>query len=187
MGIEKRKKQRLQGFNYGTPGTYFLTICSFQRQKIFGNVLMRHGKRRTGDGAPYGAEHIGVDVGHTVLGVPCAEVFLSEIGKIVDKHIKNLPLHYADVIIDNYVVMPNHIHILMSLKNEETRSYQRKNERIPRIVAAFKRFTNNATNRCIWQNSYHDHIIRDVQDNIDHYNYIDNNPLRWTEDKYYTE
>ena len=55
-----RKKQRLKGFNYGSIGAYFITVCAKGRQSLFGKV-----EWRTEDGAPYNA---GLNVGRTVPG-----------------------------------------------------------------------------------------------------------------------
>jgi len=37
----------------------------------------------------------------------------------------------------------------------------------------------------LWQRSYHDHIIRNKEDYQRIWQYIDENPLKWTEDRYY--
>jgi hypothetical protein len=42
-------------------------------------------------------------------------------------------------------------------------------------------------NRAIWQTSFHDHIIRDENDYLNHWQYIDNNPAKWAEDEYFID
>ena len=172
-----RKRPRLKDFNYGNIGTYFITVCAKGRKSIFGKV-----EWRTEDGAPYNA---GLDVGRTVLGAPLAVVCLYEAGKIVDEQIKLLNQFYPDITVDNYVIMPNHIHILISIMKEDTEEYSKNVKKIPRIIGTIKRFTNAKAKQQLWQTSYHDHIIRNEADYKKHWTYIDNNPSRWAEDEYY--
>ncbi len=119
---------------------------------------------------------------------------LSEIGTIIDEEIKNIPTHYSDVKIDNYVVMPNHVHILLTIgcdalpNNDETvlKEITGKSEhhKLDRVIGLFKA---GATRRIhqyepdlkIWQKSYFDHIIKNKQDYNETWDYIDANPIRW--------
>ena len=172
-----RKKPRLKGFNYGSIGAYFITVCAKGRQSIFGKV-----EWRTGDGAPYDA---GFDVGRTVPGAPYPIVCLSDAGIVVDEQIKLLNYFYPDIMVDNYVIMPNHIHILISITKEDNEKYSKNVEKIPRIIGTIKRFTNAKAKQQLWQTSYHDHIIRDENDYINHWTYITDNPARWAEDEYF--
>ena len=59
--------------------------------------------------------------------------------------------------------------------------------RVPKFVSSLKRYTNRVCNHSLWQTSYHDHIIRDEEDFLRHWTYIDQNPALWAEDEYYTE
>ena len=61
---------------------------------------------------------------------------------------------------------------------------------IPNIVGKYKagvtRIVGNAFMRSeIWQKSYHDHIIRNEEEHLRIWQYIDENPIRWNEDEYY--
>lgn len=58
---------------------------------------------------------------------------------------------------------------------------------IPKLISSLKRFTNRFCNKEIWQDSYYDHIIRDDNDYLTHWRYIDNNPAKWAEDEYYVK
>ena len=53
---------------------------------------------------------------------------------------------------------------------------------IPNIMKAFKKLTNKEYGFSMWRTSYYDHIIRDENDYLAKWNYIDTNPARWTED-----
>lgn len=54
--------------------------------------------------------------------------------------------------------------------------------RVPSFVSSLKRYTNRVCGRPLWQASYHDHIIRDENDLLNHWSYIEHNPARWAED-----
>ena len=80
--------------------------------------------------------------------------------------------------------MPNHVHLLITLCNEE-QSSSPQNSRIPFWVSTFKRFTNKISGQDLWQRSYYDHITRDEEDFLIKWNYIDSNPAKWTLDDMY--
>jgi hypothetical protein len=56
---------------------------------------------------------------------------------------------------------------------------------VPSFVSSLKRYTNRVCGRPLWQASYHDHIIRDENDLLNHWSYIEHNPARWAEDEYH--
>jgi len=81
--------------------------------------------------------------------------------------------------------MPNHIHILLSIQRH---GRDDPAPTIGNITGYFKYQTTKEINiPGFWQRSYHDHIIRDKQDYNRRWQYIDENPMRWKEDKYYSE
>ena len=158
-----RKPTRLRKFNYSESGAYFLTICTQSKEHLLSNV-------RAGVG---------------VLDGP--EIRLTEYGKIVDAQIAEIDRVCADVSIDRYIIMPNHVHLLISIYVDgPSGTSAPTNARIPALVSVFKRFTNQKCGTSLWQRSYHDHIIRNEADYLKHWQYIDANPARWTEDEYFT-
>lgn len=93
-------------------------------------------------------------------------------------------MYYPDVQIDNYVVMPNHVHILLSIEgNIDGRPMVAPT--ISRVMKQMKRYVSKQIGHSVWQKSFIDHIIRNENDYLEHYNYIDNNPLKWEEDELY--
>ena len=79
------------------------------------------------------------------------------------------------------MIMPDHIHVLLQIsKGPERRAGSSRPTAavIPRVIAVFKRLTNRACGKDLWQESYYDHIIRDEQDYWQRVQYIENNPLR---------
>ncbi len=158
--METRKALRLDGYDYSAQGAYFLTLCT-QHQRC---ILSR--------------------VGRDDLGAPC--VCLTVAGCIVDRYIRSISAAYPHIVVDQYIIMPNHVHLLLTvLHNDGAPGSSRPTALIPRVVAALKRFTNREASCKLWQTSYYDHIIRDEADYTARYNYILDNPRRWAEDEYY--
>ena len=163
MEQPKRKHPRLSGYDYGQDGVYFLTIC-------------------TRDRAPILSESVG-------RGIPDAPLLrLTEIGRIVQNAMAYLEEHDPHIRIEKSVIMPNHIHILLTICGMEGGASGRPRPtgmRVPKFVSSLKRYTNRVCGRTLWQTSYHDHVIRDDNDFLNHWSYIDQNPARWAEDEYY--
>ena len=82
-----RKHPRMKNFDYSENGYYFLTICVKEKQKILSDI-----------------------VGRSVLDAP--DVVLTEKGKIVEKYIKSIN-NVKNVFVEKYVIMPDHVHILI--------------------------------------------------------------------------
>ena len=158
-----RKKNRLEGYDYGRAGYYFITICAGQRAELFGCV------------------------GRDDLGAPCVK--LSQYGQIVQKYISSIPSAYHNICVDKYVIMPNHVHLILWVTTSESGApgSSRPTQLIPRLIAAIKRFSNRDAGFNMWQKSYHDHIIRNKADYRRIWEYIDTNPEKWQEDCYYKD
>ena len=110
---------------------------------------------------------------------------------MIEKWLFEIQNKYANVQIDKVVIMPNHIHAIVFLLGDQSAT-------IHQIISWFKTMTTNEYIRAvkdglykpfkkqIWQRSYHDHIIRNEEDYLHIWQYIDDNPLKWTDDKYFT-
>ena len=103
------------------------------------------------------------DAPHTQLTKP---------GQIVQRYILS-GNRIRGVTVDKYVIMPNHIHPT--------------NAAVPHFISTLKRFCHRDIGREIFQRSYHDHVIRDEEDYLMIWQYIDNNPAVWQEDCFYTK
>ena len=164
----KRKGLRLKEYDYSSKGAYFLTFCVKNRMCLLSEL-----------------------VGRDALGAPFS-LALTEAGKAVERHLLHSEIAYPGLVIDNYVIMPNHVHILLSWMPEKEEGgfgaprASRPTDLVPRMVAAIKRFSNRDAGASLWQTSYYDHIIRDENDFLAHWKYIEENPIKWTEDPYYT-
>ncbi|MBR5873491.1 MAG: transposase [Oscillospiraceae bacterium] len=160
----KRKINRLKSWNYSNNGGYFITICTDNRKHILSKICV-------GDGFP----------------VPQ----LTKTGQIVDDYIKNINLKYSCVTVSEYVIMPNHIHLLLLIDNNGTGN---PSPTVGNIIGWFKYNTTKSVNEKyktagnkLWQRSYYDHIIRDEKDYMEKLNYILSNPLKWIDDEYYSD
>ena len=124
-------------------------------------------------------------------GVPDGPlVELTQYGKTANKYINQLNEFYNDISIESYVIMPNHIHILLHVKEKGpsgTPVPTMQNSTVARFVSTFKRFCNKEYGKNIWQYRSYDHIIRNRQDHEEHLRYIYENPLRWRFDQLYKE
>ena len=102
---------------------------------------------------------------------------LTHCGEIARKYIESMPG------IDTYVIMPNHIHLLIAIDGLMKASVPTNS--VPNLIRSFKVLVSKETGQSIWQCSYYDHIIRDEEDYINHLQYIEDNPAGWSKDKYY--
>lgn len=108
---------------------------------------------------------------------------LNALGKIAEEHILQISSHYDGVIIDKYVVMPNHIHMIVVLSESNQNN-------LNQVIAQYKSGVSRDIRKIdseasVWQRSYHDHIIRNQKGYEKIWEYIENNPLKWEEDCFY--
>ena len=90
--------------------------------------------------------------------------------------------------IDTSVVMPNHVHFICRIA--EDRATARVAPTLGRIVGAYKSIVANDCRKAgltgrLWQRGYYEHVIRGDADYRDIYLYIEGNPSKWAEDRYY--
>ena len=190
---EYRKELRLKDFSYSENAAYFITICCRNMEHLLA-------KTETETSRDCQAVGVGVldDLSPPVLTRPGFVRTLTGTGEIVERKIVEMSESFSGADIDTFVVMPNHIHLLMSIYQGKGSSrtptptafsetnQKRSNEQIPAFVSYLKRSTNRMSGQKIWQRGYYDHVIRDYPDYCRIWDYINNNPYRWYEDKYYT-
>ena len=183
--LSKRKDLRLKQYDYSSAGAYFVTICIKDRKRILSDIIK---PSTVGVGALD-------DPLNGALDDPLTpQIQLTEIGKITEKYLlssENIP----GVKIDRYVIMPDHIHVIIFLypdkyasrKDGSSRAPTPTNEMLPHIVSTFKRFCNKEIGNNIFQRGYIEHIVRDREDYETRAKYIYENPIRWYYDELYTE
>ncbi len=157
MDLPNRKPTRLKGFDYSSNGYYFVTVCTQNKQKVLCDI-----------------------VGEGLCALP--NIKLTPIGEIVNNAICYINDNHNDVLVDKYVIMPNHIHLIVAIKTggDGTPPLQ-----LYDIIGRLKSFTTNQYGDKLWQRSFHDHIIRGEKDYREIWEYIDQNPLRWELDCFY--
>ena len=159
--LPQRLSPRWRGYDYSAIGSYFITVCTHNRQKILSTVTEEEN----------------------------ATIQLSACGEIVEKWISRIPEKYPLVTADHYVIMPNHVHLLLSINKE------REEDITPSIVsiigwlkyAATKEINTarGASGEKIFQRSFYDHIVRTREEYCEIYKYIRDNPICWHLDQLY--
>ena len=166
MNLPKRKPTRLRNYNYSQSGYYFITICTHNRKNILCDIV--------------GAIH------------ESPAIKLNQNGLIVDYYIKQLNSRFG-LIIDKYVIMPNHIHLIIAIDERSIReSTLRKRSIISNAIGYLKMNASRDIHKNgyipqIWQRSFNDHIIRGEKDYLKIWNYIDVNPQKWEDNCFYAE
>jgi len=93
---------RLTGYDYSAPGWYFITICTKNRVRYFGEIVTVE------------TPDPGVSISQS------AKIQLSEIGQIADKYWNEIPVHFPHVNLDAFQIMPDHIHGIIQITTVET-------------------------------------------------------------------
>ncbi len=163
--LPKRKNIRLKDYNYNASGYYFITVCTKEKQKILCDI-----------------------VGTGILDGP--QIKFTQYGNVAKRQIEYMTDFYDDIKIDKYVIMPNHVHLLIKIigtADGPSGTPVPTNSKISNFVGTFKRFFNKQCGKNIWQYRSYDHIIRGEEDYREIWQYIDSNPARWKEDKFYVK
>ena len=105
-------------------------------------------------------------------------VVLSRWGRVVASQLEQLPDRLR-IDIDDFVVMPNHVHLIVGLRPRARRASPL---RLGTVVASFKSGSSRDAGTLLWQRGYHDHVIRDEEDLARVREYIATNPIRWAFD-----
>ena len=175
---------RAKWWNYANDGEYFVTICTKNREHFFGEISARLSAYRQG------------------------EMVLNKIGKMAQKFWMEIPNHFPFAFLDEFVVMPNHMHGIITIQknanvnanaNEETlhatslpdnNPYSKispKKYSLSSIIRSYKSVvTKNAKKinpQFAWQPRFHDHIIRNEKSLHNIRNYIQQNSAMWHRDR----
>ncbi len=154
--LPNRKRIRLKNYDYSTSGAYFVTLCTKDKRNYFW-------------------DNVGASIARP------QDVRLSQYGKAVDKAIANIPLVYPTVKVDCYVIMPDHIHLLLVM-SDDGRGRPMLAPTVSRVIQQLKGYVTKQIGCSIWQKLFIDHVIRNQQDYEEHVKYIYNNPLKFNLD-----
>lgn len=157
-----RRSIRLQGYDYSSAGAYFVTLCTHNKECLFGSI--------TND----------------------EKMQLNSLGKSIVTSWQWLVKQYAYVDLDEWVVMPNHMHgiiiIADNLGSQATSTDQRKS--LGELIGAFKAVSTkhiniirNTPSKQLWQRNYWEHVVRNEQTLNNIREYIVNNPTQWKFDQ----
>lgn len=207
-----RKGIRLPAYDYSSEGAYFVTVCTDGKRRILSELptvgadsvrpyaLSDSAELANKTDRPHalpGTTVVADDpVRHHVLtdtnvGAddsvrPTVPTILTPIGKIVEECILSLSLHNNGIRLDKYVIMPNHIHLLLRFVPAEG---GQSRPPLQKVMQSLKSVT---TRKCwefgiskLWQRSFYDHVIRNETDYLKIWQYIEENPLRWSEDVFF--
>lgn len=167
-----RRSIRLKGYDYSSSGLYYVTICTQNRELLFGEINQN-------------------------------EMLLNIAGKMIEKWWKELLNKFPTITLDDYVIMPNHMHGIINIVGAALRGRPFRPKGQPHRVAPtlgdildwFKTMTTNEYiknvrmnnwqpfERSLWQRNYYEHIIRNEEDLNQIKEYVKNNPLCWNEDE----
>ncbi len=110
---------------------------------------------------------------------------LSDYGNIAENDLKNLPRHFPHIILDKYIIMPNHIHAIIIINKADGIELSRPLPPLSTVIGLYKSGVSRKIGLPIWQKSFHDHIIRNEKVYQEIWEYIDTNPLKWELDYYH--
>ena len=161
--LPRRKHPRLHHYDYSTAGAYFITICTQNRQCLLSRIVGR--------------------------GLAPVEILYTPYGQIAQEQLLLLEQRYPSLKVDQYVIMPNHIHAILLV--EETAGVNPR-PTIMDIVCAYKSLTTRQCKKVqpiekLFQSSFYEHVIRGYEDYREISEYILNNPTQWELDKLYTQ
>jgi REP element-mobilizing transposase RayT len=117
-------------------------------------------------------------------------MILNDAGCMVEDHMRQIQMRFPDAVVDTHIVMPNHIHALIVLGDDETAS-------LSAVMHWFKTVTTTAYiggvkeqgwprfDRHLWQPSYYDQIRRSDRHIANIRRYIEANPVHWERDAEY--
>lgn len=179
MELVKRESKRLRTYDYRSNGAYFITICTDKRKHLFGKVADD-------------------------------EVVLGSLGQIAFDEVANVnsKREYMGIVISKFVVMPNHVHMIINIvgtrlavSEEQFNHYGKPmSNSISSIVGGYKSGVSRKIHQMelqadtasrvptvVWQSRYYEHIIRSEKQFNEIWRYIDENPLKWSLDCYYSK
>lgn len=159
MELPRRKQNRLAEYDYSTANAYFITICTKNRRNLFWKDMT------------------------AIIDRP-ENVPLTKPGRTVWQSILDIPKHYPVIQVDRFVVMPNHIHLLLQI-NADAGGRPMAAPTISVVINQLKGAASKKAGFPIWQKGFYDHVIRGERDYLEIWNYIEGNPGKWAEDQLY--
>jgi len=180
--LPQRKLIRLKDYDYSASGAYFITICAYNRECLFGKI---NHNLETKDQSPF---------------------VINEYGKIIQEEWARSDTIRHEITLDDYVIMPNHFHGIIFINkagdqpvaptepflSPRSPLHGIGSKSVGSLIAGFKSTVTKRINEIrktpgfpVWQRNYYEHVIRNENDLNDIRQYIKYNPLNWETDKEY--
>jgi REP element-mobilizing transposase RayT len=174
----RRCSLRLPDYDYTQPGAYFVTICTYEKKSLFGKVVN-------------------------------GEMILNEVGQVAHQEWLRLNIRFRHMDFSTFVVMPNHVHGIIYISADmnhkglgdpapfagplcSNSKFQVLPGSLGAVVRAYKASVTwriraiGLTNQAhIWQRNYYEHVIRNEQDFQTICDYIETNPQKWQQDRFF--
>jgi putative transposase len=153
--LKERKHLRMQGWDFTSPGWYFLTMCTKNMRSVFGTVVNGH-------------------------------MTLNDAGRVADRCWREIPTHFPRAVVDEHVVMPNHVHGLLNLVDRTTACRGPMEAfgkpvagSVPTIMRSYKAAVSRALGESVWQSRFYEVRARDETARTNIRNYIRDNPRNY--------
>ena len=161
-----RKPVRLKNYDYNQAGCYFVTVCTKEKKCILCRITEN-------------------------AQTHSPNVQFTDYGRLVDDQLRQMANFYTDISLEQYVIMPNHIHLMICSDGREQKNplscvNSKQNNQIGSFVGTLKRLTNKTAGEELWQDRSYDHIVRNEKDYLTIMQYMENNPAKWAEDGFFT-
>lgn len=201
--MKNRKRNRMIGFDYAANNLYFVTNCVKNNWCCLGRVIP---VGTVGTGRDLSVHHAAhhhaahhdlgnIHPAHHDAGVYSDEieykVALNPYGEIVEERINWLKNQYQYVDIHNYVVMPNHFHIIIEIDSQKV-DENVEIKSLSGLMGALQSTSSKQIHELgfkdfAWHRSFHDHIIRNEKSYHPIFNYISKNSKNWAKDRFYSK
>lgn len=160
---------RLKNHDYGSDDWYFVTICTNNRERYFGEIIQRIGTQNFAS-----------------LLQP------TPIGEIAHQYWMEIPNHFPFVVLSEFVIMPNHTHGLLYFNKPDFQyriphpnQFGPQSQNLASVIrgykAAVKKYATINNILFSGQSLYHDHVVRTERELQAISRYIKNNPVKWLE------
>lgn len=187
--FSERKRLRLKDFDYSSNNFYFVTVCVNDKEPLLSTIVGDDESRLSARSVllfhrgchRQPAPHI---VPRGARTVP-KKIILKPYGEIAEKHILRINTMYQNAYVEKYIIMPNHIHMLIfidryedGIANEHGTMWASSPTSLSTIIRTFKTMVTKEIEVNIWQRSFYDEIIKNETHFQNVWNYIAYNALK---------
>lgn len=163
--LPRRKKIRLEGYDYSKNGLCFVTICVTEKYQVLW-------------------ENVGANSVRPLTAKELLRPKLSDIGKVVKKKLAEIGEHYSDVFVEMSCIMPDHVHIIINIEKQPKKGRTlfaptSETPTLSRVIKHFKEAVTKELGYSIWQKSFYDTIIKNRKQHAEIRHYIANNPAKY--------